>query len=295
MRIALAQYPIREFSSFEDWAAHLRGFVGEAEQAGAALAVLPEYGSLAATSCLGPDIRGDLARSLEALDQLGPAIDATYRELAAGTGLHILAASRPSRREDGRFVNIASLFTPKGRVGVQEKIVMTRFEAEAWGVSGGGPVRVFDTALGRIGVSICFDVEFADIARAQAEAGVWLILAPSCTDTRAGAFRVEVGARARALENQCYVAVSPTVGEAPWLPAVDVNVGWAGLYGPPDLGFPEDGVVARGEAEAPGWVFADAEPERVAAVRERGQVLNFKRRAEARLSAVEPAEIVPLT
>ena len=69
------------------------------------------------------------------------------------------------------------------------------------------------------GIAICYDIEFPLIAHAMARAGAELILAPSCTDTIAGANRVHVGARARALENQVYVAVAPTVGQAPWSPA----------------------------------------------------------------------------
>ena len=106
----------------------------------------------------------------------------------------------------------------------------------------------------------------------MAMAGADLVLAPSCTDTMAGANRVHVGARARALENQIYVAVAPTVGEAPWSPAVDVNVGWAALYATPDRGFPEDGILAKGELNAPGWIFADLDFALLRAARANAQV-----------------------
>ena len=61
--------------------------------------------------------------------------------------------------------------------------------------------------------------------RAQVEAGAWLILVPSCTDTVAGYERVRLAAAARAMENQCFVAMAPTVGAAPWSGALDVNRG----------------------------------------------------------------------
>jgi 3',5'-cyclic AMP phosphodiesterase CpdA len=106
------------------------------------------------------------------------------------------------------------------------------------------------------------------------EAGAELILAPSQTDTLKGYWRVRLGAQARALENQCVVVQSPTVGEAPWSPAVDVNRGAAGVYGPPDLGFPDDGVLALGELDRPAWVHAEVDLDRVAEVRAQGTVRN---------------------
>jgi predicted amidohydrolase len=99
---------------------------------------------------------------------------------------------------------------------------------------------------------------------------------PSCTDAAAGYHRVRVACQARALENQCYVIQAPTVGSAPWSIAVDENVGAAGVFGPPDRGFPDDGVIALGERDRPGWVIADVDLDAVAAVRADGQVLNHR-------------------
>ena len=144
---------------------------------------------------------------------------------------------------------------------------MTRFEKEQWGIAGGGALKIFDIGETKIGIAICYDIEFPLIAHAMAAAGADLILAPSCTDTMAGANRVHVGARARALENQVYVAVAPTVGEAPWSPAVDVNIGWAAVYAAPDRGFPDDGVLAKGELNRPGWVMAELDFARLKAAR----------------------------
>ncbi len=161
-------------------------------------------------------------------------------------------------------------------MAVQDKRAMTRFETEAWGVTQGADPLVFDTPWGRIGISICYDVEFPKHVRAQVEAGAWLILAPSCTDTMHGFNRVRIGAAARAMENQCYVAITPTVGVAPWSAALDVNRGHAAVFGPVDRGFPEDGVLARGALDMEQWVFCTLDPARLAAVREDGQVRNHR-------------------
>jgi predicted amidohydrolase len=157
---------------------------------------------------------------------------------------------------------------------------MTRFEREIWGVSGGEELCVFDTSLGRIGIAICFDSEFPLISRAMTEAGAEIILVPSATDSIAGYWRVRIGAQARALENQCYVVHSPTVGDAPWCPSLDENRGAAGVYGPPDLEFPETGVVALGVLDQPQWLFADIDRAKVARVRAEGSVFNHLHWAE---------------
>ena len=110
---------------------------------------------------------------------------------------------------------------------------------------------------------------------------------PSCTDTLAGYYRVKVGAQARALENQCYVIQSPIVGEAAWSPAVDVNIGSAGVYGPPDRGFPDDGVIAIGPLNAPCWLYAEIDPAKVAEVRENGAVRPFRHWPESVVGGIE--------
>ena len=156
---------------------------------------------------------------------------AFHQDLAASHNVHILVGSGPVRRGDGRYVNAAQLVTPAGGIGEQEKRIMTPFERD-WGISPGGPTRVFDTALGRIGVAICYDSEFPLLVRAMAEAGAEMILVPSCTERVSGFHRVRTGARARALENQIAAVMSPTVGDALWSPAVDRNTGAAGIFVP---------------------------------------------------------------
>jgi predicted amidohydrolase len=151
---------------------------------------------------------------------------------------------------------------------------MTRFEADLWGVRPGAPPGVFETPWGLIGVCICYDCEFPPLVRAQIAAGAWLLLAPSCTDTQAGFNRVRLSARARALENQCFVAVATTVGDAPFLAALDENHGYAAVFGPVDRGFPEDGVITRGRMDQPGWIYADLDRAQLDAVRAHGAVLN---------------------
>ncbi|MEQ1498525.1 MAG: carbon-nitrogen hydrolase family protein [Novosphingobium sp.] len=291
--IAAAQYPIEQLESWADYAGKLTAWVEAAVTGGAALAVFPEYGAME-LAALDPATSGDLAGSLASVAAFAPQVDALHRQLAARLGIHILAASMPVRHKD-RFVNRARLFAPSGKVGVQDKLVMTRFEREQWFISGSGPLRLFQTSLGIIGINICYDSEFPLLARAQVEAGMELLLVPSCTDSLHGYWRVRLGAQARALEGQCFVVQAPTVGEAAWSPAVDVNRGAAGVYGPPDKGLPENGVVALGELDAAQWLFAEIDLATVAQLRADGGVLNARHWAEqpgaGALSAIEVVDL----
>lgn len=282
-RIALAQYPIGRPTSLADYERKLEDWVTEAAGEGAGLLAFPEYGGMELASLFGPEVEGDLYRQIDAVDGVVGAVDDLHASLARRLGVYLLAASLPVKHASSPGqgpVNRVRLFGPGGGRGRQDKCIMTRFEREQWGVRGGEGLAVFDTALGPIGVVLCYDIEFPLIARALVEAGAGLLLVPSCTDTVAGFHRVRVGAMARALENQCLVAVSPTVGKAPWSPAVDVNVGAAGLYGPPDRGFPDTGVLVEGVRDEPGWVYAEVDPARIAEAREQGQVFNHRDWAE---------------
>ena len=273
-RIACAQYAIEPMASLDAWQDKVGRWVKEAAQAGAQLLVFPEYAAMEIAAS-DPATMSDLDGSLRTVIAAGDAMDAYHESLAEWHGVIILGSSRPYALPDGRIVNRARLFAPNGRNGYQDKLMMTRFERERWGISGGDHIRVFRTALGLIGISICYDVEFPMIARAQAEAGARLILTPSCTDSMQGYWRVRIGAQARALENQIYVAHAPTVGMAPWSPAVDENYGMAGLYGPSVMECPDDGVLAIGGEGDSGWTFAEVNPSRVDNWRDAGAVRPF--------------------
>ena len=273
IRIAAAAYPIDWQADFDAYAAKITAWVEGA--ADCDLLVFPEYGAMELAGLGGPAVAGDLQASLREVARHEPARDALHARLAAAHGVHILAASGPAFAGD-TVLNRAVLFGPSGRIGHQDKQVMTRFEREEWHVAGAPGLRVFDTPVGRLGVAICYDSEFPLIARRLAEAGVEVLLVPSCTDTVAGFNRVRIGAMARALESQCVVVHAPTVGAVDWNPALDENRGRAAIYAPPDGLWPETGIVAEGGMDAPGWVKATVDLDRVAESRRDGRVLPFR-------------------
>jgi len=288
LRLGLLQYPVERPVSIAAWGAKLDRWIEEAKPR-ADLLVLPEYAAVELGAGLVGGEATDEATELAAMVANADAILDEMREAARRNGTWLLPGTLPMRAED-RIVARAPLIAPDGRAAFQEKRAMTRFEDERWGIRSGAAPRVFDTPWGRLGISICYDVEFPKHARAQVEAGAWLVLAPSCTDSRHGATRVNVSAAARAIENQCYVATTPTVGDAPWSAALDVNRGMAAVYAPADRGFPEDGVIAAGLPDTPGWLFATLDPAKLDHVREHGAVRNHRDWPRAPVPPPTPAE-----
>ncbi|MDR5652613.1 carbon-nitrogen hydrolase family protein [Ruixingdingia sedimenti] len=276
MRIAAAAYPLDWFDDWGAYAAKLSDWVARAAAQGADLLVFPEYGAMELASLGGAAVAADLEAALHEAARHRDAVDDLHLTLARRHGVHILGASGPVWAGGARPVNRAVLYGPGGIVGHQDKQIMTRFEREDWDVTPGGPLAVFDTAVGRIGVLICYDSEFPLLARHLAESGAEILLVPSCTDSVAGFTRVRVGAMARALENQCVVVQAPTVGPCAWCPAVDENHGRAAIYGPPDRGWPETGILTETPMDAPGWAIADVSMDAVAEVRRDGGVLNLR-------------------
>ncbi|MCA0962175.1 carbon-nitrogen hydrolase family protein [Salipiger bermudensis] len=280
MKLATAAYKMDVLDSWEAYAAKLTAWVEDAAGQGADLLVFPEYGAMELATLAGLEVAGDLEASLHAVSDVMPQVDALHSELAQAHGVHILAASAPvfDPAIGPRPVNRARFFAPSGAMGHQDKQIMTRFEREDWGVVGGGPLHLFDTALGKIGILICYDSEYPLLARAMMEAD--LILVPSCTEAAHGYHRVRIGAMARALEQQCVTVMASTVGECDWSEAVDTNCGMGGIFGPPDTGFPADGVLAQGEMNRPGWTYATLDLDAVRRVRKDGVVLNRAHWAE---------------
>jgi predicted amidohydrolase len=285
--LASLAWPVEPTADLDAYEAKLDRWAAEAKAGGADLLLMPEYACVE----LGAALAGgapDAATELRAMVAASEEILAAMRRVAERHALWLQPGSLPMR--DGAvIVNRAPLIAPDGRLAVQEKRMMTRFETERWGVSSGQPPQIFDTPWGLIGIAICYDAEFPKLVRAQVESGAWLILVPTCTDTLHGFNRVRIGAQARAMENQCFVAVAPTVGGFAASVALDENHGAAAVFGPVDRGFAADGVVAEGVLDAPGLIFATLDPARLEAVRADGAVRNHRDWPRAPIPRPTPA------
>jgi predicted amidohydrolase len=276
VKIALANYPISRFSSLNQWEQHVKKEVHDAVSNGAKILVFPEYGSMELTSLFEDSMQKNLHLQIQEMQGLLDAFCSLFRNLAKECNVVIIAPSFPVSIS-GRTVNRAFVFGPRGE-GYQDKWNMTRFEDEEWQIQSPEQriLTVFESEFGIFGIQICYDIEFPGASAVLAQSGCQLILVPSCTETIRGATRVHVGARARALEQQIYVGVSQTCGDALWSPAVDVNYGYTAMYASPDKLFPELGIVSIGNAQEISWFYTEVDFDLVEEIRKSGQVLNFR-------------------
>ena len=270
--IAAAQYPLDAAASFAAWTGKVSRWVADGAASGAQLLVFPEYGAIEVAATRGTAVTSDLAATLAAVSDAQAEMAQVWSTLATRHRVHILAPSGPERRQQS-YVNATRLFAPGGGIGVQEKLILTPFERQ-WGMASGCGQRVFETALGRIGIAICYDSEFPLLVRALAEAGADIVLIPSCTEHASGFHRVRTSAMARALENQIATVISATVGEAAWSPAVDQNFGAAGIFVPADVALSMNGILVEGVVNAPGWITAAVDLAALARLRETGEMRN---------------------
>lgn len=274
--IASAQYPITEHKSLDHWRLHTEQWVAKAARQDAQILLFPEYGSMELVSLFSDEIRTDIRWQVRELDTLKADFCETFSNHARKYQVIIIAPSFPVLEGD-KIYNRAFVFSEKGLVGYQDKFFMTRFENEEWGIDSAlKQLTVFEGDWGSFGIQICYDVEFPIGSQNLCAAGASLILSPSCTETIRGATRVHVGARARALENQCYVAVSQTIGNAAWSPAVDINYGFGAFYTTPDKNLPEEGIISTSKAQEEGWLIETLDFEKIKQVRTDGQVFNYK-------------------
>lgn len=266
VRVSAVQFEHRPLQSFDQFAAQVRSDVLLAQDSGSQLVCFPEY----LTGCL-LSIPGPEAGHVQAWDRWTD----RYRELFAGlareAGLHILAGTHLVREGD-RLYNTAHLFDPTGNLQTQQKLHLTPCEVTPWNLGTATTAKVFDTDLGKLAVLVCFDIEFPEAARAVADAGADLILCPSCTDDRAGFWRVRYSCHARTVENQIYVVHSALAGGLPNVRYLEQSYGRSGILSPCDIPFARDGIVADGEWNQHLVVTGDVDLALLARVREAGSV-----------------------
>lgn len=255
IRVCALQYWVRPVETFEQFEDQVSSLVETAADYKCHLLVFPEYFTIQLLT-LG-NLRQPIQEQIHRLAQQRPRYLDMFIRLAREHRMYIVGGSIPSLDLDGSLHNDCYVFTPEGRYDVQGKIHMTRFEKEEWCVQGRDAFRVFDTPLGMIAITICYDVEFPELARAAARAGARILVVPSCTDDRQSFLRVRYCAQARAIENQMYVIHAGTVGSLPTVPAVSLNYGQAAILTPSDFPFARDGIQAEGTVNQEMMVIAD--------------------------------------
>ncbi|MGA3295334.1 MAG: GNAT family N-acetyltransferase [Candidatus Acidiferrales bacterium] len=255
VRIAAMQYLLRPIGRFEDFATQVEFFVRSAREYGSHFVVFPEYFTMQLLSYLR---EAAPARAVRRLAQLTPEYEALFTRLAAENKLYIIAGTHPVIQQ-GELFNAAHLFTPNGRVFRQKKVHLTQTEKGQYQMSRGHGFYVYHTDYGKIGILVCYDVEFPEAARVLAEGGVQILFVPSCTDERQGFCRVRYCAQARASENQIYVAMTSTVGNLPEVPCMATHYGQAAILTPSDYFFARDGIAAEGSVNQEQMVISDVD------------------------------------
>src|SRR5690606_35796288 len=129
----------------------------------------------------------------------------------------------PTRLDNGVVENIAYIFLRDGSIHEQPKIHPTPNEAYWWNIRGGNTLNAIETDCGPIGVLICYDSEFPELARHLVDQGIHILLVPFCTDERQSCLRVRYGCQARAVEDQVYVVMSGNVGNLPNVSNMDIQ------------------------------------------------------------------------
>jgi predicted amidohydrolase len=198
-----------------------------------------------------------------------------FSRLAQRHRLHIIGGSHPvPLGVSGQSVlqNVCPVALPNGRVLMQPKLHITPSETEAWGLRGGAHLAVIPTPKAKIGVLICYDSEFPEAARHLADQGVDILFVPYCTDDRQGHLRVQLCCRARAIENQIYVAAAGLVGNLPGVAGLDVHYGRAAVFTPSDFTFARDGIQAEADPNVETLLVTDVDLGNLYRARERGSV-----------------------
>jgi predicted amidohydrolase len=270
IRVASLQYFIRPVQTFEQFRDQVESLIETAEDYRCQLVVFPEYFTVQLLT-LG-NVKRPILEQIYDLSQQVPRFQEMMAGFARKYNIHVVAGTIPVL--DGEHIyNECFVFSPKGAVGVQGKMHMTRFENEDWKVRARSQLRVFEAEFGRFAVNICYDVEFPEIARAAARKDAHILVVPSCTDDRQGFWRVRYCAQARAIENQVYVVHSGTVGSLPMVPAVSLNYGQASILTPSDFAFSRDGILAEGNANQEMMVIGELNMKTILDTRSNGTVL----------------------
>lgn len=209
--------------------------------------IFPEYFTLPLLQ-LAP--AGDERAQLEWLGRRAEEIRDHFSELARLYGVNIIAGSTPELTPEGLY-NTSWFCHRDGRTDRYRKLHLTPYERDVWDMLPGDQPGLVKTDRGYAGICICYDVEFPELCRAYAEAGANLIFVPYCTSTEYGHHRVHNCARARAVENECYVATAGNVGNLPEVPHLGFQSAQSGLFTPCDFGFPLRGIAAEAPLNAP--------------------------------------------
>jgi len=279
LRIACVQYPQRRIGGFAEFAAQVAEQVRIAADYGSQFVLFPELFTLQLLSAERPLL--DAEASIDVLGGHSARLQQLFSDLARRHAIDVIGGSHIERGTDGVARNLCYIALRDGSLHVRPKLHPTPNERDWWGIEGGDDARTIETDAGPVGVAICYDSEFPEHGRHLAEQGARLLLVPFCTDVRAAYMRVRHCCAARAIENQCFVALAGSVGTLTGVSNFDIQYSQSAVLTPCDFGFPVDGIAAEASANVEGLVLADLDLAALERARAGGAVRNLADRRPA--------------
>lgn len=276
VRIASVQYMQRRIATFEEFMAQVKFFVETASDYKSDFVVFPELFALQLLSLFKEEMLPE--KSILEMAKYTDRITTEMSDMAVRYNVNIIGGSHPKIDKEGNLKNIAYVLLRDGSVHTQEKIHVTPNERIWWKMKGGNTVTAIPTDCGMIGVLICYDSEFPELARHLVDQGALFLFVPFSTDERQGYMRVRYCSHARAIENQCFVVLSGNVGNLPGVPNVDIHYGQSCILTPCDHYFSRDGVAADTTPNTEMVAFADLRYANLNTARNSGTVQNLKDR-----------------
>ena len=271
-RVGLVQWQMRYFQNPEELLQQVEYFIDALSDYQCDIAIFPEFFN---APLMG--LAGDNVNSIDSIWHL-----ASYTEeiltaisrLAVTYNINVVAGSMPVVHENDLY-NISYLCRRDGSVDNQAKLHPTPHEKRDWIMKGGHELKIFDTDFGKIGILICYDIEFPELSRLLADQEVLLIVVPFWTDTKNGYLRVRRCSQARAIENECYVAIAGSVGNLPKVDNVDIQYGQSAVFSPSDFAFSHDAIVSETTPNTEMTLIVDLDFDKLKTLQNEGSVRNF--------------------
>ena len=284
VRVAAVQYMQREIRSFEEFKTLITYFVDIVHDYRCDFVLFPELFTMQLLSIQAKKLPPDEA--ILKLTDYTESLKDFFKELAIKFNTNIIAGSHPVQIAKNVVRNICYTFLRDGSIHEQPKIHPTPDEIYWWNISGGDKLEPIHTDCGTIGVLICYDSEFPELARHLVDQGADILFVPFCTDQRQSYLRVRYCSQARAVENQCYVVLAGNVGNLPKVESMDIHYGQSCILTPCDFAFSRDGIAADCSPNVETVIFADLRLNDLYQSRMKGSVINLSDRRHDLFSVV---------
>ncbi|MGY5352044.1 carbon-nitrogen hydrolase family protein [Wenyingzhuangia sp. IMCC45533] len=274
VRLGLIQWQMRTYQNLKELLNQAEYFIDAVAGYRSDFALFPEFFN---APLMAKDNHLSTSEAIRRLAQHTEAIVNKFSEFSISYNINIISGSMPVIK-DGNLYNVGYICKRDGTIEEYEKLHVTPDEAKVWGMQGGSKLQTFDTDCGKIGVLICYDVEFPELGRVLADKGMDILFVPFLTDTQNGYSRVRHCAQARAIENECYVAIAGSVGNLPKVENMDIQFAQSMVFTPCDFSFPSNGVKAEATPNTEMILIADVDLNLLKELNQFGSVKNLKDR-----------------